>query len=304
MAYESLLTPRRQALHAAAGAALERLYAARLEDVYDRLAYHYARTAEAAKAVMYLTRFAEKAARGYAHVEAVTALHEALNHVERLPAEERDRRTLELVIQLAHPLYLLGRFQDTLDLLLQQQARLERLQDPALTGPWAFWLSHTYSYQGEHTGAEQNAQRAIAAAQQCGDEVTLGEAHYVLAKEGFWLCRFPQGITHGQQAIALLERTGEQWWLGHAHWTVGVTYYFMGEFDAFQEALETFTSIQGRFEAGHTHLDLAALAHTQGHQDATTTHLHAAHALFIALQVPRYAARTAQLAGAYGVALA
>jgi class 3 adenylate cyclase len=42
VAYESLLTTRRQALHATAGAALERLYAARLEDVYDRLAYHYA----------------------------------------------------------------------------------------------------------------------------------------------------------------------------------------------------------------------------------------------------------------------
>ena len=71
-----------------------------------------------------------------------------------------------------------------------------------------------------------------------------------------------------------------------------------------QEALETFTSIQGRFEAGRTHLDLAALAHAQGHPEAATTHLHAAHAVFTALQVPRYVERTAQLAGAYGVSLA
>ncbi len=49
VAYESLLMPRRQALHAAAGQALETLYAPRLEDAYDRLAYHYARTDNVAR---------------------------------------------------------------------------------------------------------------------------------------------------------------------------------------------------------------------------------------------------------------
>src|SRR5439155_7878147 len=60
VAYDSLLTSRRQALHTAAGRALENLYADRPEEVYDRLAYHYARTAESAKAIEYLTRFAER----------------------------------------------------------------------------------------------------------------------------------------------------------------------------------------------------------------------------------------------------
>ena len=61
VAYASLLTTRRQALHAAAGQALETLYAERLGDVYDRLAYHYARTDDAAQAVKYLTLVAERA---------------------------------------------------------------------------------------------------------------------------------------------------------------------------------------------------------------------------------------------------
>src|SRR5262249_58904235 len=65
VAYDSLLTSRRQALHATAGRALESFYAERLEEVYDRLAYHYARTAESVKAIDYLSRFADKAARGY-----------------------------------------------------------------------------------------------------------------------------------------------------------------------------------------------------------------------------------------------
>jgi class 3 adenylate cyclase len=176
VAYESLLTTRRQTLHAAAGLALERLYAARLEDVYDRLAYHYAKTDETDKAVDYLMRFAEKAARSYAHADAVTALQEALVHVARLPVEARDRRTLEITLRLVNSLYFLGRFQESLNALLQQRECLERLQDPALAGPYYFWLSHTYSYRREAALTAQSAQYAIAAAQQCGDEVTLGKA--------------------------------------------------------------------------------------------------------------------------------
>lgn len=60
VAYASLLVSRRQALHAAAGQALEALYMDSLEEAYDRLSYHYAQTNEAAKVVDYLTRFAEQ----------------------------------------------------------------------------------------------------------------------------------------------------------------------------------------------------------------------------------------------------
>ena len=69
-------------------------------------------------------------------------------------------------------------------------------------------------------------------------------------------------------------------------------------------ALQTFTSTQGRFEVGRTHLDLATLAHAQGDVSATAMHLYEAHGLFTALQVPKYSERTAQLAREYGVTLA
>ena len=48
VAYTSLLRRHRHALHAAAGQALEALYADRLEEVHDRLAYHYVHTDQAA----------------------------------------------------------------------------------------------------------------------------------------------------------------------------------------------------------------------------------------------------------------
>src|SRR5207245_11439039 len=90
--YESVADARRKTLHAKAAKALEEMYVDRLEAAYDRLAYHYAKTDEADRAVEYLTRFAEQAAGRFAHVEAAAALREALAHVARLPAASRARR--------------------------------------------------------------------------------------------------------------------------------------------------------------------------------------------------------------------
>jgi predicted ATPase len=211
VAYESLITTQRRFLHVAAGQALEALYADRLEEAYDRLAYHYARTDEAGKAVEYLTRFAEKVARSYANAEAAMALQEARGHIERLPAEDRDRRTLDIVLRLAHSFYFLGRMQDTRDLLLQQQARVEQLQEPALAGPYYFWCAHTYSYIGDQEQTAQSAQRALEEGSRYGDEATIGKAYYVLTRRGFWVCQYPQGVEYGLQAIAMLNQTTRHW---------------------------------------------------------------------------------------------
>jgi transcriptional regulator with AAA-type ATPase domain/tetratricopeptide (TPR) repeat protein len=235
VAYESLLD-RRQALHAAAARALEALYADRLEEVFDRLAYHFANAQEADKAVEYLTRFADKAARAYAHVEAVAALQEAFGHAQRLPAVEREQRLLDLVLRQAQSLAFLGRFQDTLELLLRERERVERIKDAVLAGPYYFWLGHTYSHLGDREQAVKYAKRSLEEAGRCGDGATMGKAYVILAQECSWSGRAHQGIEDGRKAVELLERAGERWWLGFGHWIVGINYITIGEFEPALEA--------------------------------------------------------------------
>jgi tetratricopeptide (TPR) repeat protein len=464
VAYASLLTQRRQTLHEAAGQALEALYADRLADVHNQLAYHYARTANAAKAVAYLTLVAEKAAQGYAHAEAVASLQEALHHAERLPAEERDYRVLDLVVRQGEPLFLLGRRQELIDLFLGQQERLERLQEPLLAGLYSFWLGFAYSFLGKRELATQSFHRALAEGTRGGDVITMGKAHCGLQNEMMFAGPLPHSIAHGHQAASLLEATDERRWLGVSLYTQGIVSNMTGDFqqalevatrvhaigetigdrrllanavttlgwsyteqgaweagiealqhasaispDAFvtalilgnlgyaymvkgdlaqaipileqavqqadqyrsrqvqsmfrtclgeayhvddqnekagsvasqglalaeaikfpwgigraqrilgrialtsgnhaeaasylQNALETLASIHACFEQARTHLDLASLAHTQGNQDTTTTHLSTAFAWFKKLQVPKWMERTEQLAQEYGVTL-
>jgi len=236
VAYASLPESGRRALHAAAGRALETLYGGRLEEAYDSLAYHYSKTDDSAKAVEYLTRSAERAARSYAHEEAVHGLQEAVAHVGRLPEAERDARLFDLLLRQGFSLTALGRVQEVLDLFLPHQERIDRLGDRALAGRYYFLVGRTYSFLGQYERAAQNAERAIAEARQCDDEATMGKAHSLLAIQSVLSGEAHQGLEHGRQAIALLERTGERWWLGHAYWMVGLNYTQMGEFESALEA--------------------------------------------------------------------
>ena len=70
---------------------------------------------------------------------------------------DRNRRFL-FATQLKTNFHFLGRFQDTLELLLQQQPRVEQLQEPTLAGPYYFWCAHTYNYMGDQERAAESEQ--------------------------------------------------------------------------------------------------------------------------------------------------
>jgi class 3 adenylate cyclase len=89
VAYGSLLQEPRRTLHGRVGVALERLYAAQLEEYYEPLAYHYSRSDHQEKALEYLVKTGHKAAHRYANREALDAFQQALERVQM--GEEYDR---------------------------------------------------------------------------------------------------------------------------------------------------------------------------------------------------------------------
>ena len=233
VAYDSLLARRRSALHERVARALLEVHADRLDEIAASLAYHFARTDLIEESVTWLIRVAEQAARVYANAEAILHLELALRRLERLPdGPERDRRMIEVALRHAHSLYFLGRFRESVDVLLRQEARLTRLGDPALVAPWSFWLAHMYSRLGDQRRAAGSAQRAIEVAEEIGDEVTRAKAHGLLALEGHWAGRADDGIAHGEEAIRVLRAHPEQaWYLGMAHFYVGMNHLHVGRFD-------------------------------------------------------------------------
>jgi DNA-binding NtrC family response regulator len=143
-AYERLELSDRRALHGAAGHALETFYAGRLEEAYDRLAYHYSKSDELESAVEYLSRLADKAARSNALAEAVSALQEASTLAEKLGSGARhDVRAAELLLRRAQCLSLLGRLGEARALLSRERARFDASPEPSLRSRYLTALSAT-----------------------------------------------------------------------------------------------------------------------------------------------------------------
>jgi DNA-binding winged helix-turn-helix (wHTH) protein/tetratricopeptide (TPR) repeat protein/nucleoside-triphosphatase THEP1 len=234
VAYDSLLARNRRDLHVDAARALHELSADRLDEIAATLAYHYARTDLVDEAVAWLIRAADQAARVYANAEAILHLDLARRRLERLPEGlVRDRLAVDVALREAYSFYFLGQFNQSVDVLQPHASRLARLNDPALTAAFAFWLAHMYSRLGDQRRAAEWAHRAIAAAVHAQDEATLGKAHGVLALEGHWSGATKEGIAHGEKAIHLLRgKTDQRWWLGMAYFYVAMNHVLAGNFDA------------------------------------------------------------------------
>jgi DNA-binding winged helix-turn-helix (wHTH) protein/tetratricopeptide (TPR) repeat protein len=234
VAYDSLLARQRRDLHLAAARALEELYANRLDEMTETLAYHYARTDLAREAVTWLIRAADRAARVYANAEAVLHLDLARRRLERLPAgPDRFRCEVEVALKHAHSLYFLGRWRESIEVLLPHSANLARLNDSGLTAAYAFWLAHMYTRLGDQRQCAEQAHRAIDAGTRAGDLATVGKAHGALALDAHWSGNTDEGVAHGEEAVRILSTQPDQrWWLGMAYFYLAMNHLIAGRFDA------------------------------------------------------------------------
>ena len=105
--YQSIPQKRRAKLHRLTAETIEKLFADRLEEHYDRLAYHFSRSDEVDKAVEYLLKAGEKARSSYSNEEACRDYKEVLRRLASLdPSPDRDKQRLAACHGLAQ-VYLL-----------------------------------------------------------------------------------------------------------------------------------------------------------------------------------------------------
>ena len=106
--YQSIPQKRRTELHRLSAETIERLFPDRLEEHYERLAYHFSRSDDADKAGEYLLKAGEKARLSYSNEEACRYFEEVLRRLESIDRSiARDRQRLTAYDGLAQ-LYLLA----------------------------------------------------------------------------------------------------------------------------------------------------------------------------------------------------
>jgi class 3 adenylate cyclase/tetratricopeptide (TPR) repeat protein len=188
VAYRSLLHETRRALHARIVDAIERLYAGRLGEHVERLAYHALRGGRRDRAVDYLRQAGAKAAARSAHREAVGFFEQALEILEADdPRGQALETAIDLVFDLRASLAPLGEFTRTLDHLRRAAAQAEALGDRRRLGWVSAYLTQSHYTLGEQAAAIRAAERALEAGRALRDDALqivaafgLGQAHHVL----------------------------------------------------------------------------------------------------------------------------
>jgi class 3 adenylate cyclase/tetratricopeptide (TPR) repeat protein len=177
VAYNSLLLKRRKELHGMIGQAIEQLYSERLEEFYEMLAYHYAASENADKALSYLKLSGNKATMNYSSWEALTFYKEALAMLDTLPETgERKEEKLKICLAAQDPLILLNYPEGGLEILLEAERLAEELEDEKSLASVYPKCARYYAAMGDiHRGMEYS-KKCIDAAEKMGDVDSMAEA--------------------------------------------------------------------------------------------------------------------------------
>ena len=100
VAYNSLLLKRRKEIHEKIGRAIEELYAERLEEFYEMLAYHYSKSDSLEKACRYSRLSGEKAEGNYSHREACDFYKSTIDLLNKLPETVENKKEKVVVLFL------------------------------------------------------------------------------------------------------------------------------------------------------------------------------------------------------------
>jgi tetratricopeptide (TPR) repeat protein len=232
-AYQSLLKSTRQQYHQRIARVLEDRFAQIVESQPELLAHHYSEAHLADEAIGYWQKAAEQAAERAGYVEALAHLAKAFELIKTLPDTlERAKEELAVCLRQAEALHFLGRREEIVDLLREQQERLERLGNPSLAGQYYFWLGWAHAWLGHRAEAAENLSRSLAEATRSGDEALMGRVHRALALECTYSGRpLDEAVSHARQGVALLERTADQFWFSQALFALSYCCYFAGDFD-------------------------------------------------------------------------
>ncbi len=185
VAYGGLLRERRRAAHTRIVAAMERLYAYRINEQIERLATHALRAELWPKAVTYLRQAGAKAMARSANAEAVSWLEQALGALASLPP---GRATTELAVDIRFDLrnafFALGDLPALERVLTEAGELVGELGDRRREGWVAAYMSHYHWRAGDLVRSIEVGQRALAAAAEVDDlglettHVAVGLSYY------------------------------------------------------------------------------------------------------------------------------
>jgi tetratricopeptide (TPR) repeat protein len=230
--YQTLLRPKREEYHERIGKAIEVLYSERLEEYYEVLAYHYARSGNKDKAVEYLDLANQKAARANAMEEAKGYFDEAMMLLDTLPeTAHNQRRRIALLLNQHVMMVLLLKFPEYYDLLTRYEAMAVRVGEPALLGAFYGRVGWGEWWFGHCDRAIQTLTRAVELCEAAGNAEDAGQAYMILLYSHVFKGDYAQVLASQEPFLRLMAQRFHLRWYVWALCAVSLAYIFLGRWD-------------------------------------------------------------------------
>ena len=234
VAYASLLERRRQVAHLRVGHALERLYANRIDEVVELLAYHFGRSAEADRAVDYAILAGEKAQSRWANREALAHFGSALTRLASMPDTSANAlRRIDAVIKQGEIRFALGRHSEQLLLLDSIRRLVEESADPPRLAAWHYWTGFLHSLTGSRPEvAIGHCLEAVNVAESTGQLELCAFAESCLTQVYVMAGELHRAVDVGERALRTFEALGNRWWACRTLSHLAAAANARGEWDA------------------------------------------------------------------------
>jgi class 3 adenylate cyclase/tetratricopeptide (TPR) repeat protein len=208
VAAESMLIERRRNIHERAAAAIEEIYAGKVDDHLVELAHHYSQSSNIPKAIDFLRRAGEQAYQRSTYDDALRHTREALRLVGTQPdSRERDLVELRLLMLLGPMLVATQGFNaPELMSILGRSRELVRHagERPEIFGV-LFGLWSVQFASGQMRESLATAEHLLSLAERLQQPMALGGANSSLGSSLTWLGDFERARLHLERAVAIYD---------------------------------------------------------------------------------------------------
>jgi class 3 adenylate cyclase/ribosomal protein L40E len=232
VAYSSLLHKRRKELHEKIGKAIEDLYPERIEEYYELLAYHYARSANTAKALEYLDLSNQKAAKACAMEEAKAYFDEAMQLLDTLPDNEENRqRRISLLVNQRDVFVLTAKLPEYHDLLIRHETLATRVSHSGMLGAFYERLGLCHWWSGNYDEVIQIDTKAAELCEAAGNAEDAGYAYMTMEFSHLYKGDFDQVFALKEKVLQKMEQQFNFRCYGFSLAGASMAYSYLGRWD-------------------------------------------------------------------------
>jgi len=232
VAYNRLLKQEKQVIHKKIALVMEQLFADRLPEFYETLAFHFKQTQSLHKAVDYLVKSGEKSMNRYSVEESHQYFKEAFDLLTNKTDKTKEEQTLLIALlnKWALVFYYRGDFRGLEDLLTAHESLAESLSDKEELGMFYAWLGMSVYFRAKLKDSYQYLRQALELGEKIENQRVIGYACTWLTWPCATLGLFDEAIAFGERALEIsrfLEY--DQYLYFKPRSGIGFTYYWRGE---------------------------------------------------------------------------